>query len=180
VRTPLERLAPAGCAVLAFVLVGYATYAVITMPAARFGIAGLLAAIPLTILWERWRLARSVRSFRQLHGARDLLLVYTDSPHWQEYIEQRWIPRWEGRAVVLNRSSPDWNNRPEAALWRRVAGRSDHTPVAILLPSSGRPRVFRFYRAFLDRKHGKDTALRALEAELTNALEPPPDDSRRD
>ena len=169
-----ERVALAGCTLLAFGLVGYAAYAVVTMPAARVGLAALVAAIPITILVQRWRLRRAVRAFRQAHAPRDLLIAYTASPHWQEHIEQQWLTRWASRAVALNRSAPNWKQRPEAELWRRMAGRSEHTPVAVVVPPDRSPSIFRFYRAFQDSKHGKHAALLALERELENALPVPP------
>ena len=169
-----KRVALIGCTLIALGLVGYAAYAVVTIPAARVGLAALLAAIPITILVQRWRLRHAARVFRQAHAPRDLLIVYTASPHWQEHIEQQWLTRWASRAVALNRSAPNWKQRPEAELWRLMAGHSEHTPVAIVVPPDRSPSIFRFYRAFRDLKHGKHAALLALEDELQRALPDPP------
>ena len=168
-----DRVALVGCAVVAFALLGWGIYLAVTVPAARFGLLALLAVIPITVGVARWRLARALNDFRRAHGpaGKDLLLVYTASPHWQPYIEQHWLPRWHARAVVLNRSDPGWKARPEASLWRRMAGPREHTPAAIVIPSVGRPRIFRFYSAFRDYKHGKRASLEALERELAHALE---------
>jgi len=35
-------------------------------------------------------------------GGRDILLVYSDSPIWHDYIEERILPHLGERAVVLN------------------------------------------------------------------------------
>jgi hypothetical protein len=107
-----------------------------------------------------------------VHSAsgRDLLIVYSSSPHWQPYIEEKWISRWQDRAVLLNRSAPDWQTRPETRLWRRLAGLQNHTPVAIVVPKRGATRIVRFYSAFQDYKHGKPSALHAKEEELENIL----------
>lgn len=169
---PRDRIVLTGCAVVALSLVGYGAYAVVTFPAARFGLAGLLAAIPVAILVQRWNLRRAAREFRQAYGPRDLLVVYSASPHWQAYIEHQWIGRWADRVVALNRSAPDWTSRPEAELWRRMAGNRDHTPVVIVVPPAGRPTIFRFYQAFRDQKHGKPSALLTLEEALHHALLP--------
>jgi hypothetical protein len=183
VKASRERVALTGCALVAFGLVGYAAYAVVTVPAARVGLAALLAAIPIAILVKRWRLRHAVRAFRQAHAPRDLLIAYTASPHWQEHIEQHWLTRWASRSVALNRSAPNWKQRPEAELWRLMAGHSEHTPVAIVVPPDRSPSIFRFYRAFRDSKHGKHAALLALERELESALlgddREPPDESER-
>ena len=167
-----DRVAHLGCAAAAIALLGFGIYLAVAVPAARYGLLALLAVIPLSMGVTRWRLARAVRDFRAAYGSagKDLLLVYTASPHWQPYIEQNWLSRWQARAVALNRSTPGWEAQPETGLWRRMAGLREHTPVAIVIPSVGRPRIFRFYKAFRDHKHGKPASLHALEGELTQAL----------
>jgi hypothetical protein len=115
---------------------------------------------------------RLVAEFRGRYGpeGKDLLIVYSDSPHWGEYIETNWLPRWGDRAVVFNRSRPWKGGQLEARLWFAIAGSAEHTPVAIVVPSRGRPRIVRFWRAFRERKHGDDTSLRAAELELDHIL----------
>ena len=125
-----------------------------------------------------WRGARAVRRFRAVWGTqgKDLLLVYSNSPHWQSYIETHWLPRWGERAVVLN-----WSERarwpadsPAVRLFRIVGGAREFNPLAVVVPLAGRITVVRFWRAFRDYKHGKDAALRAAEGTLEAALGPPP------
>lgn len=47
---------------------------------------------------DRWDRARLRRAFKARWGeaGKDLLLVYSDSPHWKDYVERRWLPgrRW--------------------------------------------------------------------------------------
>ena len=123
----------------------------------------------------RWNVMAAQRTFRRTHSVagRDLLLVYSASPLWQPYIEAEWLPRWGERAIVLNRSAPNWMARPEAELWSRMTAVGDHTPAAIVIPARGRVRVFRFFKAFRDYKHGNAAPLRALEADLEAALNRP-------
>ena len=167
-----DRLILFGCSAATFALLGYAAYAVVTFRAARFGIAALILCIPVAILIERWRLGRALSAFRDAYGSRgkDLLIVYSASPHWQAYIDHNWVSRWRDRVVVLNRSAPDWKARPETALWRRLTGPTNHTPVAIIVPVHGTPTLVRFYSAFRDFKHGKVAALHAQEQALERAL----------
>ena len=115
---------------------------------------------------------RAIAGFRAAHGAsgKDVLIVYTDSPHWKEYIETRWLPRWADRAIALNRSRPWKEDQPEARLWRAVAGVAEHTPVVIVVPPHGKVRIVRFWLAFRDFKHGKDRRLREAEARLGRIL----------
>jgi hypothetical protein len=101
---------------------------------------------------------------------KDLLIVYTDSPHWQPYIESRWIPRWGNRAVVLNRSRPWARSQIEAKLWRTLGGIVNHTPLAVVIPRQGKAELVRFFVAFRDHKHGKPARLEAAERDLEQAL----------
>lgn len=136
-------------------------------------LAALVAALLLVVgvLRARQRGA-AARRFRERYGpeGKDLLLVYTASPRWQEYIEREWIPRWRERAVILNRTKP-WNaNDPAAQLWLATRGIREHTPLAAVVPARGPVRVVRFFNAFRDYKHGKDARLRAAERALEAAL----------
>ena len=144
-------------------------------------IIGGLATLYVAGMFGRlaWRYTTGIRRFRRAYGpqGKDLLLVYSESPHWQRYVEQRWLPRWGSRAVVLNWSDrAEWSaaDTPEAALFRSVAGDREFNPLAVVVPRRGRIRVVRFWRAFRDYKHGKDRALRDAERELEEALRSPP------
>ena len=151
----------------------------------RLGRVVLVVAAAL-VLWglgalalATWRGWRAVRRFRAAWGARgkDLLLVYSNSPHWQSYVETHWLPRWGERAVVLNWSERTrWltEDSPEARLFRVVAGAREFNPLAVVVPAAGPIKVVRFWRPFRDFKHGRDAALRAAESALDEALGPPP------
>lgn len=139
----------------------------------RLPVVIAIAAVVLLCvgLVATWRTRRAVRAFRAAHGAdRDLLLVYTDSPHWAPYIAEQWLPRWGSRSVVLDRSRPWTAEQPEVQLWRALAGRQEHTPVAIVVPPRGMPKIVRFFKAFRDFKHGHPEALRAAEGRLDALL----------
>ena len=97
--------------------------------------------------------------------------MYTDSPHWKEYIEERWVKRWPDRMVTLNRSRPWSRTQPEAALWLWMMGPIEHTPMAIVVPRRGRVHIIRFFKAFRDLKHGKAMPLQLAEADLVETLE---------
>ena len=110
--------------------------------------------------------------FRRKYGAvgKDVLLVYSDSPHWKHYIETNWLPRWSGRMVVLNKSKPWSEQQVEVQLWRLEARDVEHTPVVIVVPPKGFPTIIRFWLAFRDFKHGKDARLKEAERRLLVAL----------
>jgi hypothetical protein len=132
----------------------------------------LLAGVAWQYLSAR---RRAIAAFRAAHGGsgKDVVIVYTDSPHWKEYIEARWLPRWGHRAIVLDRSRPWRHDQPEARLWRAMAGSAEHTPVVIVVPPHGKVKIVRFWLAFRDFKHGKDRKLREAETRLGRILGEP-------
>jgi hypothetical protein len=137
------------------------------------GIAALVVGTYVADRWSKWRSVRRFRAVWQVQG-KDLLLVYSNSPHWQRYIEEFWLPRWGHRAVMLNwseRSKWGRSSNSEVALFRAFAGATEFNPLGIVVPLTGHHvRVVRFWRAFREYKHGKDRRLREAEAELERYL----------
>jgi hypothetical protein len=157
------------------------TLAVVTGVVLLWRSALVLAAAIATVtvgayVGDQWRKWRAVRRFRSAWGVqgKDLLLVYSNSPHWQRYVEETWLPRWGHRAVVLNwseRSTWGRSARTEVALFRAYAGAREFNPLGIVVPPTGRhPHIVRFWQAFREYKHGKDRKLHAAEAELDRRL----------
>jgi hypothetical protein len=98
---------------------------------------------------------------------RDILFVYSDSPIWREYIEQRILPYIGERAIVLN-----WSHRKR---WRISLGRlafhhfggyRQFNPLAVVFHPFRRTRIFRFWQPFRDFKHGNPEALRQIESQF--------------
>lgn len=126
----------------------------------------------LSIAWRRYESLSAIRAFRRTFGPqKDFLLVYTESPHWQPYIEQRWIPRWGQRMVLFNRSRPWSKEQVEARLWQSIRWDREHTPLAIILPRRGWPHAVELYSAFRDFKHGKPQRLQQAEDRIQHALD---------
>jgi hypothetical protein len=138
----------------------------------------LLLAVPFLAargVLGRWKRRRLQREFNTRWGGegKRLLLIYSNSPNWQAYIEEHWLRPLAGVAVVLNWSErSSWAERHalEADIFRAWAGAREFNPAAIIIPASGPVRVIRFWQAFRDYKHGKNRTLRAAEAELEAAL----------
>src|SRR5438132_14887 len=157
---------------------GFVILAVMAVIVMRRPLALLIGAIALAVLitfvYNSWRSARAQRRFRVAYGPKrkDLLLVYSNSPNWQTYVETAWLPRWGERAVLLNWSERSrWQpGAPEVQLFRSLAGDREFNPLAVVVPPSGKPAVIRFWLAFRDYKHGKERLLRAAEAELEDHL----------
>jgi hypothetical protein len=161
----------------------------------------LSPVVLIMLLWEDYRTTRMMLRFRRKHGAKVGILVYSDSPNWQTYIEDNWLRSFGDKFVVMN-----WSERKqwpkmhplESSIYARYAGARAYNPIAIvfaqkgggfhalrawtgavrrldpwamLAPSPRSVSVIRFWQPFRDYKHGKRDSLQLAEAELTKALE---------
>lgn len=156
--------------------------------------------IALLLAWEEYRSHAVHRRFAKRHGPGVRgLLIYSNSPNWQAYIERDWLPRVRGRLFVMNWSErARWDRdlpleamifrelgerefNPAAVVFRPLApGRlfrrwfraiRELDPVGMLAPSEPPAHVVRFFKPFKDFKHGRDRALRAAEAKMWALLD---------
>ena len=177
--------------------------------AARVGclvvaVPALIALSPLIVLilaWKEYSSRALQRRFERTYGTEVRgILVYSNSPNWQAYIEQRWLPRIGSRLVILNWSERSrWKREHplEASLFRSHLGDREFNPAAIifvrhpagatyrawlkavrslepigmLAPHLPRVTVVRFFNAFRDFKHGREQSLRTAEETLWKHLE---------
>ena len=107
-----------------------------------------------------------------LPKGKDILLVYSDSPTWREYMTTEILPLVERRAVVLN-----WSERNKWSQWslgvavfHHFGGGRDFNPLVVLFRPLQRARTFRFWPAFKDWKHGYREPVERLRQELRSAL----------
>jgi len=99
---------------------------------------------------------------------RRVLFVYSNSPVWQDYVEQNLLPRLPENAIVLNWSERrNWNRWTLSYLaFCFFGGSREFNPLAIVIQPLRRTRCFRFWRAFRDFKHGNLNALAKVESEF--------------
>ena len=136
----------------------------------------VLLSIPLVLLARDhlgdWRAVRRTRVLRE-RGVKGLL-VYSRSPNWQPYIEEKWFPVIRDSVEIL-----DWSDRRE---WQKddvrvqifrglVESDENSNPAAVVFRRRGKPLVFRFYPAFRNAKHGNTDGLRMLEEAFLDALQ---------
>jgi hypothetical protein len=129
----------------------------------------VLALVVLIIFWAYGLLLRLAVELSWGRVGRRVLLVYSNSPHWQKYIESKWLPRLEPYAIVLNWSERSrwWKeSRFAARVFRHFSPSQGFNPTAVLFPRLGRTRRVSFYQAFRDFKHGKEAKLREAEETL--------------
>jgi hypothetical protein len=133
---------------------------VVLLPLAAVALGVYLAYGVLVhlLIWAAW-----------LPRGRSVLVVYSNSPHWQARFEEEVLPRLGRRAVVLNWSErARWGRAPllARAAFAFFGGRREFNPLVVVF-RLGRPaRVFRFWRAYQAAKHGDPAPLEALEADL--------------
>lgn len=127
----------------------------------------LLAVLAIwLVLYTLFRVCLHVAIWTLWCGTgRDILFVYSDSPVWHEYIEQNILTRLGRRAVVLNWSERrNWPFSLGRAAFRHFGGRLEFNPLAVVFQPFRPTRVFRFWRPFMDLKHGHPEALREMES----------------
>ena len=122
----------------------------------------LLVAIVLQlIVWTAW-----------CSRGRYALVVYSDSPIWQEYFEQRVVPAVGGRGVVLNWSERKrWSYSLPVALFTVFGGTREFNPLAIVFQPLAWPRRFRFFNPFQAFKHGRPQEVEDMRREFLGVLD---------
>src|SRR5215510_1846406 len=119
------------------------------------------------IIWTFWCLR-----------GRDILFVYSDSPIWHDYVEQRLLPPIRHRAVVLNWSRRKrWRISLARAAFHHFAGYREFNPLALVFRPLRRTRKFRFWQPFRDFRHGRPQALRKMEKDLFELIRVPYDET---
>jgi hypothetical protein len=126
------------------------------------GVLWLVAAVLLQlVVWVTW-----------CPRGRYVLVVYSNSPIWQEYFEAHVLPAVSSRGVVLNWSERKrWRYSLQVALFRLFGGTRNFNPLAIVFQPLTWPRRFRFYRAFQAFKHGRPEEVERMRRELFELLD---------
>jgi hypothetical protein len=100
------------------------------------------------------------------------LVVYSNSPIWQQYFDEQVLPAIGNRSVVLNWSDRKrWKISLSVASFRMFAGDHDFNPMVIVFPPFRWPRRFRFYEAFRTFKHGRHESVERIRTDLLGLLD---------
>lgn len=99
---------------------------------------------------------------------RNVLLVYSNSPNWQAYVETEIIPQLPENTIVLNWSERStWRNSSLAVRVFRHFGRTrEFNPVVLVFKPFRWTRTFRFWQAFRAYKHGRPDLLLETQGRL--------------
>jgi hypothetical protein len=104
---------------------------------------------------------------------RRVLLLYSNSPAWQDYIDENIIPRLPENTIILN-----WSERKQ---WKRshpfssrvcsyFGGEREFNPMVLVFRPLHKTEVFRFWQPFRDYKHGNPATLKETERQLFISL----------
>jgi hypothetical protein len=103
---------------------------------------------------------------------KDTLFVYSNSPIWHDYMMRQVLPLVHDRAIVLN-----WSERSTWRKWRLTqqvfysfGGHREFNPTVIMFRPFRRAKLFRFWSAFKDWKHGNTEPVERLRNELRLSL----------
>jgi hypothetical protein len=119
------------------------------------------ALVLLSIVWLTW-----------CRRGRYAMVVYSNSPVWQEYFESRVLPELGDRAVVLNWSErKSWARSMPVMLFHMFAGSDEFNPLALVFEPFTWPRRFRFYHAFRSYKRGRPEEVEAVRLGFLAALD---------
>jgi hypothetical protein len=146
---------------------GNAVLVVVLLP---FVLPLALLAVTLALLHRAtlWLLVQLL----WLPRGKDVLLVYSDSPIWHDYMVNEIAPLVAERAVVLN-----WSERRQWHWWslavhvfRSYGGGREFNPLVLLFHPLRRARIFRLWPAFQDWKRGYPEPLERAKQEILTAL----------
>jgi hypothetical protein len=98
-----------------------------------------------------------------------VILVYSNSPTWKDYMEREIIPFIRDRAVILNWSERrQWNNSLAVLAFRYFSGFRNFNPMGMIFRPFRFVKTHRFFEAF---KHGNVKRVEEIKMELFEDLE---------
>jgi hypothetical protein len=113
------------------------------------------------LVWALW-----------LPQGKDVLYMSSNSPVWKEYMDTEILPLITKRAVIL-----DWSARSKwpklsfsVHVFRAFGGRREFNPMIVLFRPFRAAQIFRFFRAFKDRKHGDSSSLDQIRRDFNQSL----------
>lgn len=118
----------------------------------------LWGAILHIAMWVTWR-------------KQSVLFIYSDSPTWKEYIEREILPHIQDRAVILNWSDRrNWKNSLAVLTFRYFGGDRNFNPIAIVFRPFRLVKIYRFFQAFQEFKHGDAKKVEEIKEKFFEVL----------
>ncbi len=134
----------------------------------------IIVLLPFLLLYGLWRFVYGIWLRVRFHikwirKGKNIIFVYSESPNWQRYIEENIFPELEPYYIPLNWSARSkWReHKPlEAKIFTHWGGDTEFNPMAIIFLNMWRVKTIRFFQAFKDYKHGRDSLLKKCQEEL--------------
>ncbi len=123
-----------------------------------FLISYLLYGLALQLaIWLVWSLR-----------GQSVLLVYSSSPNWEQYVQTQLVQKLGKKSVFLNWSErKTWKRLSLAVLaFHYFGGDREFNPLAIVFRPLHWAKVFRFFKPFQDLKRGKTEPLERMQRDL--------------
>lgn len=118
----------------------------------------LWGAILYLAIWLTWR-------------EKLIVFVYSDSPTWKDYIGREIIPSLQGRAVILNWSErKKWKTSLAVLAFRYFGGHRNFNPIGMIFRPFHFVKIYRFFEAFKDFKHGDPKRVEDMKGKLFEDL----------
>lgn len=101
-----------------------------------------------------------------------VLFVYSNSPNWQDYIEEKILPQIKDHSIVLNWSERrSWPQDLATKVFKYYGGYREYNPMAVVFQPFKRTRVFRFFKPFHNHKKGYSEDLEKIENALMQTIQ---------
>lgn len=118
----------------------------------------LWGAILYLAIWLTWR-------------EKLIVFVYSDSPTWKDYIGREILPSLQGRAVILNWSErKKWKTSLAVLAFRYFGGHRNFNPIGMIFRPFHFVKIYRFFEAFKDFKHGDPKRVEDMKGKLFEDL----------
>ena len=102
-----------------------------------------------------------------------IIFVYSNSPIWQEYIENEILPDIKDHAVILNWSERrNWKSSLPVLAVRYFGGYRNFNPIGMMFRPFRLIKVYRFFKAFQEFKHGNVRGVEEIKREMLRELGP--------
>ena len=142
-------------------------YAILALPfiILYWVLYSLYGVLLIVLVWGTWGRRNNI----------PVVFVYSNSPNWQDYIEDNLLPKIPQDAKILNWSERnEWKQYSLSVLaFRYFGGAREFNPIAIVFHRWCWPETYRFWSAFKERKHGNPEPLVEIESEFFKKINSP-------
>lgn len=127
----------------------------------------LVVAVLLDLLWGAILYLAIWLTWRE----KLIVFVYSDSPTWKDYIGREILPSLQGRAVILNWSErKKWKTSVAVLAFRYFGGHRNFNPIGMIFRPFHFVKIYRFFEAFKDFKHGDPKRVEDMKGKLFEDL----------